>query len=133
MFLYLFEKLFIYFWLHWVLWESESCSVVPNSLRPSRLYSPRSSPGQNTGVGSLSHLQGILPTQGSNPRLPHLQTDSVPAEPPEVFVALDTLFSSGGQWGYSLPWYTGFPLRWLLLLRIMDSGHMGSVSVACRL
>ena len=35
------------------------------------LYSPWNSPGQNTGVGSLSPLQGILPTQGSNPGLPH--------------------------------------------------------------
>ena len=29
------------------------------------------SPGQNIGVGSLSLLQGIFPTQGSNPGLPH--------------------------------------------------------------
>ena len=29
------------------------------------------SPGQNTGVGKLSLLQGIFPTQGSNPGLPH--------------------------------------------------------------
>ena len=29
------------------------------------------SPGQNTGMGSLSLLQGIFPTQGSNPGLPH--------------------------------------------------------------
>ena len=29
------------------------------------------SPGENTGVGSLSLLQGIFPTQGSNPGLPH--------------------------------------------------------------
>ena len=28
-------------------------------------------PGQNTGVGSYSLLQGIFPTQGSNPGLPH--------------------------------------------------------------
>ena len=28
-------------------------------------------PGQNTGVGSLSFLQGIFPTQGSNPGPPH--------------------------------------------------------------
>ena len=35
------------------------------------LYSPWNSPGQNTGVGSLSLLQGIFPTQGSNPGLPH--------------------------------------------------------------
>ena len=27
--------------------------------------------GQNTGVGSLSLLQGIFPSQGSNPGLPH--------------------------------------------------------------
>ena len=35
------------------------------------LYSPWNSPGQNTGVSSLFCLQGILPTQGSNPGLPH--------------------------------------------------------------
>ena len=29
------------------------------------------SPGQNTAVGSLSSLQGIFPTQGSDPGLPH--------------------------------------------------------------
>ena len=32
---------------------------------------PWNSPGQNTGVGSLSLLQGIFPTQGSKPDLPH--------------------------------------------------------------
>ena len=41
--------------------ESESRSVVPDSSRPHGLYSPWSSPGQNTGVGSLSLLQGIFP------------------------------------------------------------------------
>ena len=51
---------------------SESCSVFHYySLRPHRLYSPWNSPGQNTGVGSLSPLPGIFPTQGSNPGLPH--------------------------------------------------------------
>ena len=34
-------------------------------------YSPWNSPGQNTGVSSLSLLQGIFPTQGSNPGLLH--------------------------------------------------------------
>jgi len=33
--------------------------------------SPWNSPGQNTGVGSLSLLQGIFPTQGLNPGLTH--------------------------------------------------------------
>ena len=63
----------------------ESPSVVSDSLRPPGLYSPWNSPGQNTGVGSLSLLQGIFPTQGSNPRVqprsPALQADSLPAEP----------------------------------------------------
>ena len=35
------------------------------------LYSPWNSPGQNTGVGSCSLLQGIFPTQGSNSGLSH--------------------------------------------------------------
>ena len=51
--------------------ESESRSVMSDSLRPHGLNSPWSSPGQNTGVGSISFLQGIFPIQGSNPRLPH--------------------------------------------------------------
>ena len=51
--------------------ESESHSVVSNSLRPHGLYSPWNSPGQNTRVGSLSLLQGIFPTQGSNPGILH--------------------------------------------------------------
>ena len=51
--------------------ESESCSVVSYSLRPRGLYSPWNSPGRNTGVGSCSLLQGIFPTEGSNPAFPH--------------------------------------------------------------
>ena len=51
--------------------ESESHSVVSDSLRPHGLYSPWDSLGQNTGVGSLSLLQGIFPTQGSNRGLLH--------------------------------------------------------------
>ena len=51
--------------------ESESRSVVSNSLWPHGLYSLWNSPSQNTGVGSLSLLQGIFPTQGSNPGISH--------------------------------------------------------------
>ena len=43
---------------------------MSDSLRPHGLYSPLNSPGHNTGVGSLSLIQGIFPTQGSNPGLP---------------------------------------------------------------
>ena len=41
--------------------------IAPQALWT--LNSPWNSPGQNTGVGSLSLLQGIFPTQGWNPGL----------------------------------------------------------------
>ena len=44
---------------------------MSDSLWSHGLHSPWNSPGQNTGVGSLSLLQGIVPTQGLNPSLPH--------------------------------------------------------------
>ena len=51
-----------------------SCSVMSSSLGPHRLYPARllcqwDSPGKNRGVDSHSLLQGIFPTQGSNPCL----------------------------------------------------------------
>ena len=52
------------------LW-SESLPVTSNSFRLHGVYSPWNSPGQNTGVGGLSFLQGFFPTQGWNPGLPH--------------------------------------------------------------
>ena len=51
--------------------ESESHSVMSVSLRPHRLYSPWNSLGQSTGVGSLSLLQEIFPTQELNLGLLH--------------------------------------------------------------
>ena len=48
-----------------VEWVSESHSVMSNSLQPHGLYSPWNSPGQNTGMSSLSLLQG-----SSQPRDP---------------------------------------------------------------
>ena len=44
---------------------------MSDSFRPHGLYSPWDSQGQKTGVGSLSLLQEIIPTQGSNPGLLH--------------------------------------------------------------
>ena len=49
----------------------KSRSVMSDSLWPHGLYIPWNSPGQNAGVGSLSLLQGVFPTQGSDPGLPH--------------------------------------------------------------
>ena len=64
----------------WNRCESESRSVVPDSLQPHGLHSPWDSPGLNTGVGGLSLLQGVFPTQGLNPGLPHCRR-TLPAEP----------------------------------------------------
>ena len=47
----------------WKVKVAQSC--------PTLCDSPWGSPGQNTGVGSLSFLQGVFSTQGSNPGLPH--------------------------------------------------------------
>ena len=44
---------------------------MSGTLLPHGLYSPWNSPGQNTGVGSHSLLQGIFPTLGLNPGLLH--------------------------------------------------------------
>ena len=49
---------------------SEGHSVVSDSLRPHGLHSPWNFPGQNTGVGSCTLLQGLFPIQGGNPGLP---------------------------------------------------------------
>ena len=67
-------KIEILIWLR--KWKSLShvwlFVTSPASLPPTHgLYSLWNSPGQNTGVGSHSLLQGIFPTQGSNPGLPH--------------------------------------------------------------
>ena len=49
----------------------ESHTVISDSLQSHGLYSQWNSPGKNTGVRSLSILQGIFPTQGLNQSLPH--------------------------------------------------------------
>ena len=58
--------------LNWKLLSRVWLFVTPwNPMEPHGLYSAWNSPGQSTGVGSLSLLQGIFPTQGLNPGLPH--------------------------------------------------------------
>ena len=45
------------------------CEPMDYSLPDSSVHGD--SPGKNTGVGCHALLQGIFPTQGSNPGLPH--------------------------------------------------------------
>ena len=46
-----------------------SNSLQPHGLYPTRLLCPSDFPGKNTGVGCHFFLQGIFPTQESNPCL----------------------------------------------------------------
>ena len=81
--------------------ESESHSVVSDSLWPHELYSPLNSPGQNTRVGSLSLLQGIFPSQGLNPGLPHYRHTLYQLSPkgsPRILEWVAYPFSSGSSW-----------------------------------
>ena len=61
--------MYIYIYIYFES-ESESHSVVSDPLQPHG-FSQWNSPGHNTGVGILSLLQGIFPTQGLKPGLPH--------------------------------------------------------------
>ena len=48
-----------------------SYSLRPHGLQPARFLCPWNFPGKNTGVVYHALLQGIFPTQGSNPVLLH--------------------------------------------------------------
>ena len=78
-------------------------SLRPYGFYPVRLLCPWNSPDKNTGVGCHALLQGIFPTQGSNPRLLrllHWEADSLPTEPRGKPVDLAT-------WRYmAFPWRT---------------------------
>ena len=58
-----------------------SNSLQPHGLYPARLLCPWNSLGKNTGVGSHSLLQGIVPC-GIEPKSPASQANSLPSEPP---------------------------------------------------
>ena len=69
----------------WYIYTRNTTSLLPLitvslfSVFVNLLLFHRYSPGPNTGVGSLSLLQGIFQTQGSNPGLPHCR--QILAEP----------------------------------------------------
>ena len=81
--------------------ESDGRLVMSNSLQPHGPYISWNSPGQNTGVGSLSLLQGIFPNPGIKPRSPGFQVNSLPAEPqgnPRILELVAYPFSSRSSW-----------------------------------
>ena len=57
---------------YWFLYQVASVvsdSLQPYGLWPARLLHPWDFPGKNTAVSRRALVQGIFPTQGSNPRL----------------------------------------------------------------
>ena len=75
---------------------------MSNSLGPHGLHSPWNSPGQKPGSwSSLSLLQGIFPTQGSNPGLPHCRRILYQLShkgSPRILEWVDYPFSSRYSW-----------------------------------
>ena len=75
-----------------------------DSLWPHGLYSPWNSPGQNTGVGSCSLLQGIFPIQRLNPDLPHCR---------QILYQLSHQGSTELEWvAYSFCKRSSWPRNW---------------------
>ena len=78
----------------WWVKFSQSCPTLWT-------YSPWNSLSQNTGVGSLSFLQGTFPTQGSNPGLSHCRQFLYQLShkgSPRILEWVAYPFSSGSSW-----------------------------------
>ena len=85
-----------------------------------RLFATPWTVGKNTGVGCHSLLQGIFPTQGSNPDLLHWQVDSLSWAPPgKPLTAESPLFPEGNVYqGATLLWFKG----WLVMVGFLSEG-----------
>ena len=94
-------------WLSWTFCGPMDCNPPRSSVHGD-------SPGKNTGVGCHTLLQGIFPTQGSNPHLLcllHCQVCSLPLTPPGK---PDSSGNSAPTY-WRNPWmnkWASCPLRW---------------------
>ena len=118
---------------------------MSNSLWPHKLYSLWNSPGQNTGVGSPTLLQGTFPTQRSNPALPHCSgffTSWATVEAQEYWNGSPILFpeifsTQESNWGllhcrqilYQLS-YQGSPITVIKVIIIFDQYFLSVVYVS---
>ena len=108
-----------------------SCSVVSDSLRPyglqpTRLLHPWDFTGKSAGVDCHFLLQGIFPTQESNPGLPHCKQTLYRLSHQESFLKLETINSSSKTWhsgfkkfenngGQKASWKRDFSRYWRIL------------------
>jgi len=92
--------------------------------------------GQNTGVGSLSLLQGIFPAQGLNPGLPHCRVILYQLSQkgsPRILEWVVYPFSRGSSWprnqtvvsclagGFFTNWAIRATFNWLLFLDLAST------------
>ena len=108
--------------------KSESHSVMSDSLKPYQLYSSWNFSCQNTGVGSLSLLQGILPTQGLNPGLLHCRQNLYQLShqgSPRRLEWVVYPFSSGSSWPRNQTRVScivgGFFTNWAITVKSLQS------------
>ena len=84
---------------------SESCSVVSDFFQHHGLHSPWNSPGQNAGMGNLSLLQGIFPTQ---------ESDQVSCIAGRFFISWAIMKALSYQYKPTIPWVISIspPILW---------------------
>ena len=93
----------------WSLKWKEKVKVIQSSLtlQPHGLHGPWNSPGQDTEASSLSLLEGIFPTQGSSPGLPHCRQILYQLSRngnPRILEGVAYPFSSGSCWPRNQTW-----------------------------
>ena len=83
---------------------AQSCPSLcqPLDCSPTRLLGPWDFPGKNTGVGCHALLQGIFPTQVSNPCLLHWQADST-TKPPRGYSQFPGQLTHSCVWAFAFP------------------------------
>ena len=76
---------------------AQSCLTLCNPMdySPPAFSVPWDSPGKNIGVGCRFLLQGIFPTQGSNPGLLHLQHWQAEVLPLSHLVNINIKYQNG--------------------------------------
>ena len=108
----------------------QSCPTLCDPMDSSLpwLLCPWDSPGKNIGVGSYSLLQGVFPTQGWNPGLPHCRQilyhlDSVKSV---MFILVQSTGSRAHRLQQLQLPGSRAQAPWLWLTRLVVPQHVGS-------
>ena len=125
--------------LKWIelIWsiQSEITQLCPTHCNPMvSVYSPWNSPGKNTGVWSLSLLQGIFPTQGLNPGLPHCKQILYQLShkgSPRILEWVAYPFSRGSSWPRHQTWVSCIAGRFFTNWAIREAQYIKRGCCCC--